>query len=266
MTIYAVGDIQGCLDPLQSLLDKVSFDATRDQLWSTGDIVNRGPKSLETLRFLKSLGESCRMVLGNHDLHLLAAGRGFRQLTSKDTLAEILNASDADQLLDWLSGQPLLIHDKGYVMVHAGIPPQWSLETALARAAEVETVLCSTQADMFFENMYGNTPVRWDKELPLTEQWRTVVNYFTRMRFCDADGNLELSCKLGPDQAPAGYQPWYSHVDRKTVHCKIIFGHWAALDGRDCGNGLFPLDTGCVWGKRLRLLNTSTGAYLHHPC
>lgn len=266
MTIYAVGDIQGCLEPLQRLLDKVSFDATKDQLWSTGDTVNRGPKSLETLRFLKGLGGAFRMVLGNHDLHLLAAARGFRELTNKDTLTEILAAGDVDELLDWLIDQPLLIHDNGYVMVHAGIPPQWSLENAKARALQVGAVLHSTQADLFFANMYGNVPARWDKSLPLAEQWRTITNYFTRMRFCDASGNLELDCKLGPEQAPAGYQPWYAHVDRKTAHDNIIFGHWAALAGRDCGKHLFPLDTGCVWGQRLRLLNTSTGAYVHCQC
>ncbi|RLA47734.1 MAG: diadenosine tetraphosphatase [Gammaproteobacteria bacterium] len=266
MTVYAVGDIQGCLEPLQKLLDKVSFEPGKDQLWAAGDIVNRGPQSLHTIRFLKSLGASFRMVLGNHDLHLLATARGFRKPTSKDTLGEIYVAGDADELLTWLQSQPLLIHDLGYVMVHAGIPPQWSLSTVKKKALVVEKALLGEGSDNFFAEMYGNTPAKWKENLLPAEQLRVITNYLTRMRFCDAAGNLELTCKAGPDQAPAGYKPWFSHRKRKTAGKKIIFGHWAALDGRPCGDNLFPLDTGCVWGKRLRLLNLDTGAYIHYRC
>lgn len=266
MTTYAVGDIQGCLEPLRRLLDKLTFSPYRDQLWSVGDVVNRGPQSLATMRFLKSLGSSFRMVLGNHDLHLLATARGHRNPSPKDTLDDIISAADAEDLLNWLQAQPLLVQDQGYVMTHAGIPPQWSLATARARAEEVENVLRSPQASLFFENMYGNAPTAWRNELPSPQRWRMITNYFTRMRFCTAAGELELTCKLGPEQGPEGYAPWYSHPNRKTAQEKLIFGHWAALDGRECGGGLYPLDTGCVWGRRLRILDLETGAYHHCDC
>lgn len=266
MTTYAVGDIQGCLEPLKGLLERLAFSPDRDQLWSVGDVVNRGPQSLDTLRFVKSLGPAFRMVLGNHDLHLLAAARGYRQPTPKDTLEEVLSAHDAPELLSWLQTQPLLIHDRGYVMTHAGLPPQWSLASALARAKEVEAALRGPDASLFFQHMYGNTPALWRDDLPAPERWRVITNYFTRMRFCTAEGELELTCKLGPEQGPEGYAPWYSHTDRKTAGQKLIFGHWAALEGRACGAGLFPLDTGCVWGKRLRILNLETAAYHHCDC
>lgn len=266
MTIYAVGDIQGCLDPLRRLLDTLAFSPDRDQLWSVGDIVNRGPQSLETMRFLKALGSGFRMVLGNHDLHLLAAARGYRKPTPKDTLEEIISAHDAEDLLNWLQAQPLLIQDQGYVMTHAGIPPQWSLANAKARAEEVENVLRSPRASLLFDNMYGDAPALWRDDLPSPARWRVITNYFTRMRFCTAEGELELTCKLEPEQGPRGYAPWYAHSNRKATQEKLIFGHWAALNGRDCGAGLYPLDTGCVWGNRLRILDLETGAYHHCDC
>jgi len=266
MTIYAVGDLQGCLEPLLCLLKEVHFDLKKDQLWAAGDIVNRGPQSLETLRFVKGLGNSFRMVLGNHDLHLLAAARGIKRLNPKDTLQEILDAKDCDELLEWLRQQPLLISEHGFVMVHAGIPPQWSLNTALLRAKQVEKVLQSNNPQPFFEHMYGNTPNGWDKTQSKNLQLRTITNYFTRMRFCSAHGKLELNAKKGPDHAPEGFSPWYSHPARKTLSENIIFGHWAALEGEVPNSGLYPLDTGCVWGGRLRLMNLSTRAYTHCQC
>ena len=264
MTVYAVGDIQGCLDPLKRLLDKIDFEAGRDQLWAAGDIVNRGPKSLDTLRFLKGLGDSFRMVLGNHDLHLLATYNGHRKPTRKDTLDEVYHAPDADELLAWLQHQPLLIHDLGYVMVHAGIPPQWSLATAKQEAAKVEAALRSDQAGSFFTHMYGDSPGCWRKGLTTTERLRVTTNYFTRMRFCDSAGSMELTCKGAPEEAPAGYLPWFAHP--RSVSENIIFGHWAALDGKDCGKCIFPLDTGCVWGKRIRALNLLSRKYIHCQC
>ena len=266
MSIYAVGDIQGCLSPLQKLLDKVAFDPGKDQLWSCGDIVNRGPESLQTLRFLKGLGSAFRMVLGNHDLHLLATARGFRKPSVKDTLDEILIAPDAEELLTWVLNQPLLIHASDYVMVHGGIPPHWSLKSAKRRASEVEQVLRGTHADQFFAHMYGDKPSKWSESQSTAEQLRVITNSLTRIRFCDAEGNLELTCKLSPDHAPPGYKAWFAHPERKTANTKIIFGHWAALDGRFCGEKLFPLDTGCVWGGRLRLLNLHSGTYTHYDC
>ena len=266
MTTYAVGDLQGCLQPLLCLLEQVNFDPEDDQLWAAGDIVNRGPQSLETLRYVKGLGPAFKMVLGNHDLHLLATARSIKRLNPKDTLQKILNAADREELLTWLQQQPLLLHEHGYVMVHAGIPPQWSLKTALSKAKLVEKVLRSDNAELFFDNMYGNTPCSWHKSQSPGVQLRGITNYFTRMRFCDPRGNLELNAKSGPEQAPAGYAPWYSHPQRKTANQKIIFGHWAALEGNIQGENLFPLDTGCVWGGRLRLMNLTTRAYSHCSC
>lgn len=266
MTTYAVGDLQGCLQPLQCLLEKVAFDPLHDQLWAAGDIVNRGPQSLETLRFVKQLGPAFKMVLGNHDLHLLATARGVKRLNPKDTLSAILEAPDRDELLDWLIRQPLLLSEQGYVMVHAGIPPQWRLEEALSRARQVEHILQSNDPGLFFDNMYGNTPVDWNKTQSQAVQLRTITNYFTRMRFCSAQGKLELNTKGDPEHPPTGYIPWYAHLDRKTAGESIIFGHWAALNGELVGKKLYPLDTGCVWGGRLRLMSFTDQSYSHCCC
>ena len=266
MTIYAVGDLQGCLEPLLCLLEKVNFNPKKDLLWAAGDVVNRGPQSLETLRYVKALGPAFRMVLGNHDLHLLAASRGIKRLNPKDTLQEILDASDSNELLDWLQQQPLLISAHGYVMVHAGIPPHWDLPTAQFMARKVESVLHSENANLFFENMYGNDPSSWSELQSEAVQLRTITNYFTRMRFCNTRGELELNAKNEAKQAPAGFAPWYTDPLRKTAKEKIIFGHWAALNGKVRESNLYPLDTGCVWGGQLRLMNLSTSHYTHCKC
>ena len=266
MTIYAVGDLQGCLEPLLCLLKKVNFSAGKDQLWAAGDVVNRGPQSLETLRYVKNLGSAFRMVLGNHDLHLLAAGHGFKRLNRKDTLQDILNAADRDELLNWLQQQPLLIQHDGYVMVHAGIPPHWDLQTARTMADKVEKVLRGDSAHLFFAQMYGNEPAYWSESQSEAVQFRTITNYFTRMRFCDAKGNLEFTHKAGADDAPVGFAPWYTQPQRKTSREKIIFGHWAALKGHTSHKKIYALDTGCVWGEQLRLMNLSSGEYTHCDC
>jgi len=254
MAVFAVGDIQGCLSCLERLLDSSGFQPGRDQLWAVGDLVNRGPQSLDTLRFCKSLGDNFRTVLGNHDLHLLAVARGHRSPSHKDTLADILTARDRDDLLEWLRHQPLVFSDHGFTVVHAGIPPQWSIRKALKKAAEVEAILHSEQPGRLFDSMYGNLPDRWDGSLEGPERWRLITNYFTRMRFCDAEGRLELLSKAGPGGAPKGFAPWFSHGNRKAVDDDIIFGHWAALNGQVRQPHLFPLDTGCVWGGQLRLM------------
>lgn len=266
MTVYAVGDIQGCLTPLRQLLDKVGFDPDRDQLWAVGDLVNRGPQSLETLRFCKQLGDRFRTVLGNHDLHLLAVAAGYRTPSPKDTLDPILQAPDREALLDWLRQQPLVINDRGYTLVHAGIPPQWTLAMAMTRAREVETVLRGDGAEAFFEAMYGNQPDNWQEGLGGHERLRLITNYFTRMRLCDAQGRLDLTHKLGPETAPAGFAPWFAHPHRKTAGDSIVFGHWAALNGRVDEPGVFPLDTGCVWGGCMRLMNLDTGEFTEVSC
>jgi bis(5'-nucleosyl)-tetraphosphatase (symmetrical) len=267
MTVYAVGDLQGCLDPLKCLLERVAFDPARDKLWLVGDLVNRGPQSLETLRFLFAMREAVVCVLGNHDLHLLAAANNIERLKKGDTLREILEAPDRDELLDWLRQQKLLHYDaeRDIVMVHAGIPPQWSLKKALRCAEEVEEALRDDARLLpFLDGMYGNEPNRWDSDLKGVTRLRVITNYFTRMRFCKADGTLDLKTKEGMDSAPPGYAPWFSYKQRKTRGQKIIFGHWAALEGRCDEPGITALDTGCVWGGAMTLLNVDSGE--QHRC
>jgi len=264
MAWYAVGDVQGCLDPLRRLLDGLGFDPQCDRLLGVGDLVNRGPASLETLRWLYGLGPAFDSVLGNHDLHLLAVAAGKRAPHAKDTLGPLLGAPDRDELLAWLRHRPLLIEARGFVLVHAGIPPQWSLAEAKSRAREVEQVLRDAP-DALLGELYGDTP-DWSPELGGAPRWRAIVNAFTRMRFCTASGALDLDTKTGPNQPPPGMLPWYAHPERRTRPVPLVFGHWAALDGADCGPNLFPLDTGCGWGRRLRLLHLETRCYHHTSC
>ena len=267
MAVYAVGDLQGCLTPLKRLLERVAFDPAKDKLWLVGDLVNRGPESLETLRFLYRMRESLVCVLGNHDLHLLAVGRNIERLKKGDTLREILQAPDCDELLNWLRQQSLLHYDaeRDTALVHAGIPPQWTLKKALKCASEVEQALRDDNLiGPYLDGMYGNDPAKWDNELTGVTRLRVITNYFTRMRFCKADGTLDLKSKEGVDTAPPGYAPWFSHPHRKTHGQKIIFGHWAALEGHCQEAGLSALDSGCVWGGALTLMNIDTGQ--RHRC
>lgn len=270
MTLYAVGDLQGCLSPLQQLLEKVDFSPSRDTLWLTGDLVNRGPQSLEALRFVHQLGNAALTVLGNHDLHLLAVHQQPKRQKKGDTLDAILKAPDRDALLDWLRQQPLLHYQPKHnlLLVHAGIPPQWSLDKALKRAAEVETVLRQGGAPLqaFLDGMYGNQPNCWDNALKGIDRLRTITNYFTRMRFCTAEGQLDLKVKEGLDSAPQGFAPWFSHAQRKTRKQHILFGHWAALQGHCQESGVQALDSGCVWGNALTLLEVATGQRHLQPC
>lgn len=267
MTTYAVGDLQGCLDPLICLLERVDFSPSRDCLWLAGDLVNRGPQSLETLRFVRDLGGSAVMVLGNHDLHLLAVAHNVDRLKRSDTLQPVLDAPDRTDLMEWLRQQKLVHHDTRLqtTMVHAGIPPQWTLEKALKRASEVEQALRDDALMLpFLDGMYGNLPAKWDKSLHGIPRLRLITNYFTRMRFCKADGTLDLEAKEGADSAPSGYAPWFSHPNRKTRDCKIVFGHWAALEGRCDEPNVYALDTGCVWGNAMTLMNVESGEL--HRC
>lgn len=269
MTVYAVGDLQGCLTPLECLLERVAFDPARDRLWLVGDLVNRGPQSLETLRFLYAMRDSLTCVLGNHDLHLLAVAHNTERLKKSDTLREIVEAPDASDLLDWLRRQKLVHYDeqRDIAMVHAGIPPNWTLAKALKRAAEVEEVLLDdARLPLFLDGMYGNEPAKWDSDLQGIARLRVITNYFTRMRFCTADGTLDLKSKEGVDTAPPGYAPWFSHPGRKTRGQKIIFGHWAALEGKCDEPGLYALDTGCVWGGAMTLLNVDSGERISCSC
>lgn len=253
MATYAIGDIQGCFAELEKLLAQIDFNPERDTLWFTGDLVNRGPRSLETLRFVKALGEKHITVLGNHDLHLLAAASGLRATHRGDTLDKILAAPDKNELIDWLRHRPLLHYDKStrFVMTHAGLAPAWTLAQARKLANEVEVVLRGNSPDVFFKNMYGNQPDRWDEKLAGFERLRCIINFFTRMRFCHADGRLDLSYKGEIAGKPRELIPWFDVPDRVNANEKIIFGHWAALGGKADVPNVYPLDTGCVWGNCL---------------
>ena len=263
MATYAIGDIQGCFEPLQRLLDKVGFDARKDHLWIAGDLVNRGPQSLEVLRFLKQLGHRARCVLGNHDLHLLAVYYGKQKSKRNDTLDLILHAPDVDELMDWLRHQPLVQLDeaRNWCMSHAGLPPQWSARKARKLSQEVEAVLQGDAPERFFKAMYGNLPARWSSELQGINRLRAIVNYLTRMRFVDGMGSLELDSKEGLGTAPNGFGPWFSHPQRKAANTRLLFGHWAALEGKVDVTNVFALDTGCVWGGKLTALRLEDEKY-----
>ncbi|WP_414931869.1 bis(5'-nucleosyl)-tetraphosphatase (symmetrical) ApaH [Vibrio europaeus] len=254
MATYIVGDLQGCLDELLLLLDKVAFDSKRDSLWIAGDLVARGPKSLEVLRFVRSLGPSAKVVLGNHDLHLLAVSLGLFKVKNKDKTAPIFAADDKQQLLDWLRVQPLLAEHDEFVMCHAGISPQWSLEQARQAAKEVETILRSERWAWLIENMYSNQPDLWQDSLQDIERYRYIINAFTRMRFCNADSRLDMDCKLPPNEnSNENLVPWFKVKNRVQLEKTVLFGHWAALEGY-AGEDVIGLDTGCVWGGHLTML------------
>lgn len=256
MATYAIGDVHGCYDELMTLLEQSPFEPHKDTLWFAGDIINRGPKSLETLRYIKGLGTKAVVVLGNHDLHLLALAHQIKKPKGSDTAIQIFDAPDKQELLDWLRQQPLLHYDKtlNYVMVHAGIPPIWSVETALMLASEVTAALRGPNYTQFLSNMYGNSPDIWHDDLTGWPRLRIITNYLTRMRCCDAQGKLELLHNNGPDQAPLGYKPWFSHLKPQSNNSNIIFGHWAALNGSSNKQHIIALDTGCVWGKKLTMM------------
>lgn len=266
MTDYAIGDIQGCYDRLRDVLAKVDFSPSRDRLWVAGDLINRGPSSLESLRYIESLGSSAVVVLGNHDLHLLAVAMGGHAIKRKDTLDDILGAPDHDHLLNWLKQQYLCVHDeaRNFVMAHAGIPHIWSVDQAVSCAREVEAVLRGADAETYFQQMYGNEPARWSEELTGMDRWRVITNYFTRMRFVAEDGSLEFASKESPDEAPAGFAPWFRYQREDNV--RVLFGHWAALDGKTDSNRFIGLDTGCVWGGKLTLMNLDTDEKVHCDC
>ncbi|MBZ0072134.1 MAG: symmetrical bis(5'-nucleosyl)-tetraphosphatase [Thiohalobacteraceae bacterium] len=255
MAVYAIGDVQGCLHELDRLLTELHFDPARDRLWFAGDLVNRGPRSLETLRFVRGLGAAATTVLGNHDLHLLAVACDPARARPKDTLHPILDAPDRTELLDWLRRQPLLHHDAtlGYTLIHAGLPPQWDLGLAQDCAREVEAALRGDDYAAYLTQMYGNEPDRWTDDLQGQERLRFITNCFTRLRYCDADGRLGLAFKGAPGSQPAGWLPWFEIPQRRSRSLRIVFGHWSTLGPRD-DPGIFPLDSGCLWGGQLTAL------------
>jgi len=253
MAVYAIGDVQGCYDPFRDLLDHIDFDPSSDTLWLTGDLVNRGPKSLKMLRYVKSLGDSAITVLGNHDLHLLALADGNQRFSKRfETLEKVLDAPDRDELLDWLRHRPLAHYDKPMktLLVHAGTHPSWSAKKTLARAAEVEAVLQSEKHPALLTKMYGNTPAQWSGELTGYKRLRFIINCLTRMRMLTAKMRLNFSHSGSPWRARKGLVPWFNVADPAWEESRIVFGHWSAL-GLIVLPKLVSLDTGCVWGRQL---------------
>ena len=258
MSTYVVGDIQGCYKALKRLLKKIDFTPDKDRLWCAGDLVNRGPKSLETLRFLSDLDASIEIVLGNHDLHFIAIFEGSAPARGKDSLDALLNAPDCEQLCDWLRFKKMAHFDavetnKGieeFLMVHAGVAPLWNLQQTLRYAAEVELALQGDEYRDFLSSMYGDKPIRWANSLDGFDRLRTITNYLTRVRFCDDIGSLRLDIKEGLCAAPKGLKPWFEY-EKLTPLVSILFGHWAALEGITNRPHVYALDTGYVWGREL---------------
>lgn len=256
VSTYVIGDVHGCHDELQQLLSLIDFSPGRDRLWFLGDLVNRGPDSLKVLRFVRGLGDSAEAVLGNHDLHLLAVASGLRATDNMASFEEVLQAEDLDLLLAWLRRRPLLLDAKeqGAVLVHAGLPPHWSLAESFQRAGEVEAALCGDKWQEFLAGMYGNKPKKWHPDLTGIQRLRIITNYFTRMRYCKKQGKLNL--KNTTRTAPLGYAPWFSFkADREGR--QVLFGHWAALAGETGSTDYVSLDHGCVWGGHLCALRLS---------
>ena len=253
MSRYAIGDVQGCCDELRALLTRIGFSADRDRLWFVGDLVNRGPKSLEALRFVRELADNAIVVLGNHDLHLLAVACGSRPARRSDTLDEILRAPDRDALLEWLATRPLAHFEAGDLLVHAGVVPQWTVETTLAVAREVESAL-RNDSRRLFDHMYGDEPDHWSADLEGTDRLRFGINVLTRVRVCTSDGRINLRIKGKPPAAGSGWLPWFEVESRRTRGTRVVFGHWSAL-GLLVRDDIIGLDSGCVWGGTLTAID-----------
>lgn len=265
MATYAIGDIQGCFEELQQLLKKIGFDRNVDQLWLVGDLVNRGPQSLEVMRFVKSLGAAAITVLGNHDLHLIMLAEGKSRLREDDTLEAILAAPDREEILAWLRAQPLIHARNEFVMVHAGLLPQWSVTQAQALAGEVETALRGKKWRKFLAHMWGSEPKAWRDDLAGWDRLRVIVNAMTRMRFCTPDGVMEFSSKGELTSAPRGHLPWFDVPQRKSADHVLITGHWSAL-GLKLTPGLLALDSGCLWGGHLSAVRLEDRAVFQVEC
>lgn len=256
MSTYAIGDIQGCFRELEALLKKIKFNPQHDQLWFAGDLVNRGKNSVDVLRFIKSLGSQHKTVLGNHDLHLLGVAYGQQKLRHNDTFQDILNAEDREELLTWLRQQHLFHHDKqlNYCIIHAGIPPQWNIESTKIYAQEVENILQGTQYQELLTHMYGNEPHEWNPYSESWERYRFILNALTRMRYVDSKGRLNFSEKGPVGTQAAHLVPWFNCLHPDNHYINIIFGHWASLVGVSNVPHVFAIDTGCSWGYQLTAL------------
>ena len=255
---YLIGDLQGCCDALNRLLDKIGFSPSRDSLYLLGDLVNRGPASLQTLQRLRGLGAAATCLLGNHDLHLLALSVGARQPHRSDTVHDILLSPERDALLDWLRHQRLAHTAHGWLLVHAGVVPQWDAAQTLTLAREVEAVLVGPGMADFLMQMYGNSPAQWDDGLQGVPRWRMVLNVLTRIRYCTPQGTLEFDTKDGSGVAPPGHAAWFDIPGRLTADTPVAFGHWSTLGLQNRPN-LLALDTGCVWGGALTAVRVDGG-------
>ena len=264
MATYAIGDLQGCLHPLKELLHKLQFSADRDELWFCGDLINRGPDSLGTLRAIHALRDNARIVLGNHDLHFLAVAFGCHPSKKSDTLDDILHAPDRSLLVEFLLQQPLVWQQQDWLLVHAGVPPGWTAEDALRASAEISLRL-QRDPRQFFTEMYGNEPSRWQATLNTSERLRFAVNALTRMRYVSSDGSLELKQKGPPGSQPPTLMPWFQHPERPLGNTQIVFGHWATLNGKANWPDVHALDTGAVYGQYLTALYLETGERLQVP-
>lgn len=265
MATYAIGDLQGCFAPLESLLSDVGFDAARDRAWFVGDLVNRGPDSLRCLRFVKSLGDAAITVLGNHDLHLVCMAEGIQPSRPRDTLDEVLAAPDRDELVAWLRHRPLFHAEGSHALVHAGLLPEWTVGRALELAQEVEAALRAPDYRGFLERMYGDEPHAWDEALQGIERLRVIVNAMTRLRVCDASGAMVLRFKGEPGEANEGWIPWFDVPGRRSAGHTIVCGHWSAL-GLEIRPGLMSLDSGCVWGRSLTAVRLEDRRVFQVPC
>lgn len=256
MATYIIGDLHGCFDEFQAILKQADFDPQTDELWLTGDLIARGDKSLECLRFVKNLGARATVVLGNHDLHLLATLEGLKPVKEKDKVGAIFSAEDRTELQNWLRNRPLIaLHpEHHFVLVHAGLSPEWDLATALACAKETEAVLQSEHYVELLREMYGNSPDRWSADLSGMARWRYTINVCTRMRFCYHDKRLDFACKLPVEEAPGELKPWFECDNPMFAQQPIIFGHWASLIGYPTPPMVYALDTGCVWGNHLTMI------------
>jgi len=251
MATYAIGDVQGCFSSLEKLVETIRFDPGTDQLWFVGDLVNRGPDSVSVLRYVKGLGPAAVTVLGNHDLHLLAVGAGLVPPRQKDTFQDVLHAPDRDDLLEWLRRQPLLRQSDGLILLHAGLLPQWTVDQAAGYAAEVEHCLQSDEYHAFLQALYEDpTSTHWRDELAGVPRLVMITRVLTRLRICSMTGEMNLSFKQAPSEAPGGFFPWFEVPVRKSAHATIICGHWAAL-GLYLTPTIMAVDSGCVWGRQL---------------
>ncbi|MDW3095650.1 MAG: symmetrical bis(5'-nucleosyl)-tetraphosphatase [Gammaproteobacteria bacterium] len=264
MAVYAIGDIQGCFSELEQLLNKINFDINADKLWFVGDLVNRGPQSLETIQFVRSIDDSVQCVLGNHDIHLIACYVGVQTCKPKSSLNQILQHSQAREIIDWLRFQPLLHYDPAlkWLMVHAGLIPQWDLALAQKCANEIETQLRSNNYIEFLSEVYGNTPNQWNNELTQKDRWRVTLNALTRLRLCDQHGRMDFDYKGPLGEQNSNLHAWFD-IPRKSEDLNIIFGHWSAL-GLKHTNNLLGLDTGCLWGSQLTAAQIDTSPVRLH--